>query len=255
MNCDEIKNYILDLILGESDLSESEEFENHLSACESCKTLYSELKETYQTIESEKIPLPSDDFWNDFDSQLQEVIKTKKSKKVIQFPIFNRFLAYAASILIVVLTGLFLNFNNMNQIPKTSDESIIVKNISASLSDNKKNVKYSNDLEFEGSLILNLNKIDTIDKENLIELELDNISNLISLSDYSTALNGNEDSSYSEYVLTELINGFDSSSLQDWGNQTTPFFDPVEIINDLYYDYMILSDEERELFENGLYDV
>jgi hypothetical protein len=256
MICDKISEMLVDYISEELQDRVKRDFESHISSCEKCSKIVKEFDLTYQFVRNEKVPCPSVEFWNDLNIKLLKNIDSKKNEKVLHLYPFKRILAFAASILIIVMAGFYLNHSIISQDGKMVVEGIqqINKNHSFSSLDID-NQEHTRDGEYENSLILKLKIQDNIDANVTIEEEFEQLSNLAYLLNYSTEDSVVVDNSNSEYVLTELLNGFNgdfSGSLIYFGSQRSTFFDPWSEVDDLYDEYKSLTDKGRQLFQSGL---
>jgi hypothetical protein len=144
MNCDQIKDRMIDYISGEMTFNDSLDFERHILECNSCKKLLSELKSTFQMISESTVVENDDESWKDFDRKLFEKVGLNlDEKKIIPFYRMH-ILAYAASILVAVLSLLAIH-----NFIKTPDTEMMLNVIYTAKSNNLSLVSMSIDVEPE----------------------------------------------------------------------------------------------------------
>lgn len=214
MNCRQIQEKMLDYMMDELPYDDISDFEKHLSLCKNCETLYVETKSTFDLVAESESPERDEVFWSQFDSKLYEKINLKQNeKKIVPFPLKN-ILAYAASILIAVLSliasGLYIDSHDTEMMAKLI---YVNKRISPTSEKNggvSVQTNYSDD-EYSSSLVLTTSKTSessSIMEDKYSEEAYKQLSDLVvDYQDYSI------DDYDSDYLITGLLSGADGSMI------------------------------------------
>ncbi|MBU1628037.1 hypothetical protein KKB18_11770, partial [bacterium] len=235
------------------------DFKRHISRCNNCQTLLMEFEGTYKILLKDKVPEPDEFFWENFNKKLfTKIDLNEPAKRIITFP-FKKVFAFAASIIVVVLTGYYLrSFMKVDIKSKHVSKDIVVSKQVDSSKESKEQQKNLNNAytdKNENESILIDTYLISADKneETNFEETFDELSNFTHLRDISIIEDDNE------YVTDELTTGLlrayniDLSEASSYtGNEISTFLDPEALVDDLYDDYLNLSDEERQFFEEKL---
>ena len=137
--CKKHREHFIEALYGELDTNELKSLQQHLKICPKCRKEYNQMQNTIKQMESDNLPDPSKEFWDNYWTKLDDrmtkeniQIKNRAEQKNILSLHLNirswtiRVLSAAAMLLIGIGIG-YLYFGNHDQMDQSTNKQIPVK--------------------------------------------------------------------------------------------------------------------------------
>ncbi len=124
MDCKNIEDILIFYALNEISGAEKEEVQKHLNKCETCNSIYNNLKADLNIIDEEKVTVINENFTANIMSEIEN-ISSEKMKKNNIIKMFQPLAAAAGIILILtigILTGNMIAADSTQNITNTENE-------------------------------------------------------------------------------------------------------------------------------------
>ncbi len=116
MECDKIQNRIVDYIENSMSEKEAAVMKTHIETCNNCQVAMTEMKEFLSEVSNDELELPSENLRINFEKMLAEEKRLQQTKVVKLKPNWKSYLQIAATILLVLSSFLFGQYQKTQQL-------------------------------------------------------------------------------------------------------------------------------------------